>query len=181
MLTLEQIKARLEQAHFAGNLYQHDNILVLQEPYTENGAAFNIFVQHEHSSDQLGLQFAIKILDNKLNYLIGVTHSNQDSHYEIAVNHLKGDQKAFNLCYAFYNYPKQFYLIETDLYVNSDQFTQCIQQQLFTQPELAFLDSATKINPMGQTVHWMKDYILQSSLEMKVRIQTCLMQKIPTI
>lgn len=175
MLNLEQIKARLEQNHFAGNLYQHDTILVLQEPYNDNGSAFNIFVQHDHSSDQLGLQFAIKLVENKLKYLIGVTHSNQDSRYEIAVNNLRGDQQAFNLCYAFYNYPKKFYLIETNLYVNTEQFSQCLEEQLFSQPELAFLETATKINPMGQSYHWMKHYILQSSLDMKVRIQTCLM------
>ena len=176
MLSLEHIKQSLEKSQFAGNIYQHnDNILVLQEPYTEDGAAFNIFVQHEHTSDQLGLQFAIKLENQKLKYLIGVTHSNQDKRYEIAINNLKGDQKAFNLCYAFYNYPKKFYLIETDLYVNSEQFTQCIEQQLFNLPELDFLDSATKINPMGQSYHWMKHYIVQSSLDMKVRIQTCLL------
>lgn len=174
MISLEQLKLRLEQAHFAGHIYQHDQILVLQEPYSEDGSAFNIFVQHEHSSDQLGLQFALKLDQTKLKFLIGVTHSNQDSRYEIAINNLKGDQKAFNLCYAFYNYPKKFYLIETDLHVNADQFKQCIEEQLFNKEELSFLETATKINPMGQSYHWMKQYILQASLEMKVRIQTTL-------
>lgn len=174
MISLEQIHQRLTEAQFAGNIYQHDNILVLQGPYNEDGSAFNIFVQHDRTADQLGLQFAVQLKDNQPKFLIGVTHSNQDAGYEFAITQLKGVQKAFNLCYAFYNYPKKFYLIETDLHANSAQFSQSIEQQLFQIPELAFLHDAIKTNPMGQSYHWMKHYIVQSSLDMKVRIQTCL-------
>lgn len=174
MISLEQIHQRLVRSQFAGNIYQHNDILVLQEPFTEDGSAFNIFVQHDRTADQLGLQFAVQLKENHLKFLIGVTHSNQDASYEFAVTQLRGDQKAFNLCYAFYNYPKNFYLVETDLYVNSAQFSQCIDQQLFQIPALSFLDDAVKVNPRGQSYHWMKHYIVQSSLDMKVRIQTCL-------
>ena len=67
MLSLEHIKQSLENAQFAGNIYQHnDHILVLQEPYTEDGAAFNIFVQHELSADQIGLQFGLSCRDQQL-------------------------------------------------------------------------------------------------------------------
>lgn len=175
MLSLESLKQHLERAQIAGHIYQHHQILVLQEPFTENGSALNIFVQHELTADQIGLQFAVEHTDQKLKFLIGVTHSNQDHRSEISIGHLKGNQKAFNLCYAFYNYPKHFFVVETDLYANAEQFKDYLEKQLFIQPELSFLDTATKVNPMGQNYPWMKDYIAQLSLEMKVRIQTSLM------
>jgi hypothetical protein len=175
MLSLEMIQQRFAQAQLAGHIYQHNQILVLQEPFTESGSALNIFLQHELTADQIGLQFAIERTDNKIRFLIGVTHSNQDHRTEISIGHLKGNQKAFNLCYAFYNYPKHFYVIETDLYVNAEQFNQCLEEQLFIRPELSFLNTATKINPKGQAYPWMKHYIAQLCLDMKVRIQTCLL------
>lgn len=175
MPTLEMIQQCFAQAQLAGHIYQHNQILVLQEPFTETGSALNIFLQHELTADQIGLQFAVELIDGKIKFLIGVTHSNQDHRTEISIGHLKGNQKAFNLCYAFYNYPKHFYVVETDLYANSDQFNHCLEEQLFSRSELAFLETATKINPMGQTYPWMKHYIAQLCLDMKVRIQTSLL------
>ncbi|NHB58902.1 hypothetical protein [Acinetobacter shaoyimingii] len=172
--TLEHIQQRLEQAKLAGHIYQQDQILVLQEPFTEDGAALNIFVQHDLTADQLGLQFGLNVLDEQIEFLIGVTHSNQDRSSEIGTWNLKGEQKAFNLCYAFYNYPKHFYLLRCPLHANTDQVTEMITSQLFAQAELDFLNTALKTNPMGLQHQWMKDYILELSLEMKVRIQTAL-------
>lgn len=106
--------------------------------------------------------------------MIGLTHSNQDRSYEIGAGNLKGDQKAFNLMYAFYNYPKAFYLVSMPLASTSSQLEQAIEQQLFQRLELAFLDTAVKTNPMGEQVQWMKSFIVQQSLNMKVRIQTSL-------
>lgn len=76
--------------------------------------------------------------------------------------------------YAFYNYPKAFYLVSMQLASTSSQLEQAIEQQLFQHPELAFLDTAVKTNPMGEQVEWMKSFIVQQSLNMKVRIQTSL-------
>ena len=56
----------------------------------------------------------------------------------------------------------------------SSQLEQAIEQQLFQCPELAFLDTAVKTNPMGEQVQWMKSFIVQQSLNMKVHIQTSL-------
>ena len=108
-------------------------------------------------------------------FLIGVTYSNQNAAYEIGAGNLKGDQKAFNLLYAFYNYPKAFYLVALPLTTNSQILEQTLQQQLFKQPDLDFLNTAVKVNPMGEQVKWMQHYILQQTLDMKVRIQTALL------
>lgn len=173
---LDTLKQRLEAAQLAGYIYQHQqHILVLQEPLTENLETLSFFAQHETSSDQIGLQFAIKLIDNQLHFLIGATHSNQERGYEIGAGNLKGEQKAFNLLYAFYNYPKAFYLVELPLFSNSAQLEQALNQQLLNLPELNFIQTATKTNPRGQQVKWIKDYIVQQSLDMKVRIQTALL------
>lgn len=173
--SFERIQYSLEQAKLAGHIYQQNQILVLQEPFTEDGAALNIFVQHDLTADQLGLQFGLKVQDEHIEFLIGVTHSNQDRSSEIGTWNLKGEQKAFNLCYAFYNYPKHFYLLRCPLHANSEQVDQMIQSQLFSHSELQFLDTAFKTNPMGEQRLWMKDYILELTLDMKVRIQTALL------
>lgn len=176
MLSSDHIQHRIQQTHLAGDLYQHnDHLYILQEPLQENGTPLNIFVQHEQTADQIGLQFGLKICDQNIEFLIGVTHSNQDRRYEIGVGNLKGDQKAFNLLYAFYNYPKAFYLLHLPLAANTQQLKQALEQQLFNQPECAFLTEATKINPQGQQVYWMKDFILQQSLDIKVRLHMCLL------
>ena len=106
--------------------------------------------------------------------MLGLTHSNQDRRYEIGAGHLKADQKAFNLLYAFYNYPKAFYLIHLPLMANSAQLEEAIESQLFNQERLGFLNSAMKTNPMGQQYNWMKSFIVQQALDMKVRMQICL-------
>jgi len=173
---LETIKARLEQSRLAGYIYQHQqHMLILQEPFAENGATLNNFVQHEHSSDQLGLQFGLRLSEQKWEFVIGITHSNQNKNYEIGAGNLKGDQRAFNLLYAFYNYPKGFYIVSMPLASNANQLEDAIQKQLFDLPEMAFLETALKTNPMGEQVAWMNSIILQTSLEMKVRIQTSLL------
>ena len=174
-ISFEQIQQHLQQAQLAGHIYQQDQILVLQEPFSESGEALNIFVQHEQSADQLGMQFAIQVLDDQIEFLIGITHSNQDRSYEIGAGNLKGDQKAFNLNYAFYNYPKGFYLVAMPLAATSQKLEEAIETQLFNQPQLAFLDSALKITPRGEQVKWMKQFIVQEALNMKVRIQTKLL------
>ena len=173
--TLESIKSSLIDAQLAGHIYQHNTqLLVLQEPLNDDGSILNNFVQHELSADQIGLQFGLRLSDKHLDFLIGVTHSNQDRSYEIGAGNLKADQKAFNLLYAFYNYPKAFYLVSLPLTANSAQLADAIETQLFSQPQLDFLNTAIKTNPMGQQVNWMKNFIVQQALEMKVRIQTCL-------
>ena len=58
---------------------------------------------------------------------------------------------------------------------NSQQLTQAIEQQLFQLDSMSFLNTAIKTNPMGQQVEWMKDFIVQQALDMKVRIQTALL------
>lgn len=172
--TRQEIQQCLEQAKLAGHIYQQDRILVLQEPFTDDGSALNIFVQHDLTADQLGVQFGLNVLDEQIEFLLGVTHSNQDRSSEIGTWNLKGEQKAFNLCYAFYNYPKHFYLLRCPLHANSAQVNQMIESQLFQHPELQFLQTALKTNPMGEQYSWMKDYILELALDMKVRIQTSL-------
>lgn len=131
-------------------------------------------MQHELTADQIGLQFGLRLSDNHFDFLIGVTHSNQDRSYEIGAGNLKADQKAFNLLYAFYNYPKAFYLVSLPMTASSAQLEQAIETQLFNQTNLDFLKTAIKTTPMGQQVNWMKAFILQQALNMKVRIQTCL-------
>lgn len=176
MWTLDQIQQKLSAQQLAGHIYCHqsDQILVLQEPFTPDGEALNIFVQHEHTADQIGLQFAVQLVDQQIRFLVGVTHSNQDPSSEISIGHLRGKQQAFNLCYAFYNYPKHFYVIETDLHANTAELLASLDQQLFQKPEVSFINSSMKINPMGQSYAWIKQYIEQLTLDMKVRIQTSL-------
>ena len=173
---LEALKARLAQAKLAGFIYQHQqHMLILQEAVNEDGSALNNFVQHEMSSDQLGLQFGLRLSEQKWEFVIGITHSNQDRRYEIGAGNLKADQRAFNLLYAFYNYPKGFYTISMPLACNANQLKNAIAAQLYALPEMAFLDSAVKTNPMGEQVQWMKAFIEQNALDMKVRIQTSLL------
>lgn len=173
---LETLKSRLEQAKLAGFIYQHQqHILVLQEPYTEDGSPLNIYIQHELTADQIGLQFGMRKLNGQWEYLLGITYSNQQAGYETGAGNLRGDQKAFNLLYAFYNYPKAFFLVTLPLSANTQALEQALDEQLFNQPELKFLETAVKTNPMGEQVQWMKSYILQQALEMKVRIQTAIL------
>lgn len=173
---LSTLKTRLEQAELAGYIYQHQqHILVLQEPFSEDGKPLNIYLQHELTADQIGLQFGLRLQEGHWEFLLGVTYSNQNAAYEIDAGNLKGDQKAFNLLYAFYNYPKAFYLVALPLTSNSQMLEQTLEQQLFSQPDLHFLDTAIKVNPMGEQITWIKNYILQQTLDMKVRIQTALL------
>lgn len=173
---LSTLKTRLEQAELAGYIYQHQqHILVLQEPFSEDGKPLNIYLQHEVTADQIGLQFGLRLKEGHWEFLLGVTYSNQNAAYEIGAGNLKGDQKAFNLLYAFYNYPKAFYLVALPLTSNSQMLEQTLEQQLFSQPDLKFLDTAIKVNPMGEQITWIKNYILQQTLDMKVRIQTALL------
>ena len=59
---LEALNARLAQAKLAGFIYQHQqHMLILQEALNEDGSPLNNFVQHELSSDQLGLQFGLRL------------------------------------------------------------------------------------------------------------------------
>lgn len=173
---LSTLKTRLEQAELAGYIYQHQqHILVLQEPFSEDGKPLNIYLQHELTADQIGLQFGLRLQEGHWEFLLGVTYSNQNAAYEIGAGNLKGDQKAFNLLYAFYNYPKAFYLVALPLTSNSQMLEQTLEQQLFSQPDLHFLDTAIKVNPMGEQITWIKNYTLQQTLDMKVRIQTALL------
>jgi hypothetical protein len=173
---LETLKAYLEKAMLAGYIYQHNQyLLALQEPLNEDGSRYNNFIQHEVTADQLGLQFALRLSNNNIEFLIGITHSNQDRSHEIGVGHLKGDQKAFNLNYAFYNYPKGFYLVAMPLAATSQQLEHAIQTQLLDLPQMAFIESAMKVTPRGEHVQWMKNFIVQEALNMKVRIQTSLL------
>ncbi|ALH95502.1 hypothetical protein [Acinetobacter equi] len=173
---IETLKKLLEQSGLAGFIYQHQqHMLVLQEAFNDAGSALNNFIQHDYSSDQLGLQFGLRLSDNQWQFMIGVTHSNQDRSYEIGAGNLKGDQRAFNLLYAFYNFPKAFHTIEMPLAATTDQLQLAIEKQLFNLPSMEFLNTAIKINPMGEQIFWMKSFIIQQSLEMKVRIQTSLL------
>jgi hypothetical protein len=170
------VKNRLEQAQLAGFIYQHQqHILVLQEPFSDDGKPLNIYLQHELTADQIGLQFGLRLQEGHWEFLVGITHSDQNAAYEIGAGNLKGDQKAFNLLYAFYNYPKAFYLIALPLTTSSQVLEQTLEQQLFNQPDLNFLNTAVKVNPMGEQIKWMQHYILQQTLDMKVRIQTALL------
>lgn len=173
---LETLKSLVEKAALSGYIYQHNQyLLALQEVLNEDGSRYSNFVQHEHSTDQLGLQFGLRLSNNNIEFLIGITHSNQDRSSEIGVGNLKGDQKAFNLNYAFYNYPKGFYLVAMPLAATSQQLENAIEEQLFVLPQMAFLETAVKVNPRGEQVQWMKNFIIQESLNMKVRIQTALL------
>ena len=171
-ILFEQIQQHLEQAQLAGHIYQQDQILVLQEPFSESGEALNIFVQHEQSADQLGMQFAIQVLDDQIEFLIGITHSNQDRSSEIGTWSLKGEQKAFNLCYAFYNYPKHFYILRYPIDYREDEATHQLEQQLSAHATLDFINTALKSNEHGEQSPWMKDYILKLCLGMQKRLQT---------
>lgn len=175
-LDLETIKIRLEQAQLADYIYQHQqHMLVLQQPLNDDGSPFSFYLQHELTADQIGLQFGLRLTERGLEFVLGVTYSNQNPQHEMGVGHLKGDQKAFNLLYAFYNYPKAFYQVAFDLSVNSQNLEQALDEQLFCQPALNFLNTALKTNPMGMQYQWMKAYIVQQVLDMKVRIQTALL------
>ena len=57
---------------------------------------------------------------------------------------------------------------------NSAQLEEAIESQLFHQEQLGFLNSAMKTNPTGQQYNWMKSFIVQQALDMKLRMQTCL-------
>ena len=173
---IEALKSSLEQAALAGYIYQHQqHMLVLQEALNDDDSALNNFIQHEHTADQIGLQFGLRLSEKQWQFVVGITHSNQDRSYEIGAGNLKGDERAFNLLYAFYNFPKGFYTISMPLACNSQQLTQAIEQQLFQLDSMSFLNTAIKTNPMGQQVEWMKDFIVQQALDMKVRIQTALL------
>ena len=175
MFTLSQIKYQLEQHTVAGHIYEHQQILVLQEPLNPDGSTFNMFIQHDQTADQLGLQFAIELQDQQLNFLMGVTHSNQDRSYEISPGNLKGDQKAFNLCYAFYNYPKAFYLCRCTLEASDAEFEQALKAQLFDRPALAFLNTALKTDQQGHPQYWMKRQINDLAQQVKQRLQTAIL------
>ena len=91
---LSTLKTRLEQAELAGYIYQHQqHILVLQEPFSEDGKPLNIYLQHELTADQIGLQFGLRLQEGHWEFLLGVTYSNQNAAYEIGAGNLKGDQK----------------------------------------------------------------------------------------
>lgn len=173
MTTLDALKQRLENAQpaLAGYIYQQDNILVLQEPQTEQGQDLEIFIQHDVSAEQIGLQFAVQQHATHIDFLIGLTFSNQDKSYEIGAGSLKGEQRAFNLLYAFYNYPKAFYIIRTPLNSDANQLQDAIEQQLFKRPEMAFLESAVKTNALGEKSYWMKSFIVQEAMQMQARLQ----------
>ena len=67
MSQIEQTKSKLEKAQLAGFLYKHSpELLVLQEPLNDNASMLNIFVQHELSADQIGLQFGLGRRDQQL-------------------------------------------------------------------------------------------------------------------
>ena len=173
--TIETVKASLEDAQLAGYIYQHNShVLVLQEALNDDGSVLNNFVQHELTADQIGLQFGLRLSNNTFEFLLGLTHSNQERSDEIGAEHLKAEQKAFNLLYAFYNYPKAFYLIRLPLMANNAQLEDAIESQLLHQEKLDFLNSAIKTNPMGQQYNWIKSFIMQQALDMKTRMQTCL-------
>lgn len=174
MYSLSQIQKQLEEAKLAGNIYNQDNLLVLQAPWQDDGSALNVFAQHEHTTEQIGLQFGLKISDSKIDYLIGFTLSNQDRSYEISAGNLKGDQSAFNLIYAFYNFPKRFYLVEMPLNARSDEIEYALERQLFSKAELAFIEQSLKINPHGEHIQWIKKFVLQQVFDMKVRLQLAL-------
>ncbi|QOW46760.1 MULTISPECIES: hypothetical protein [Acinetobacter] len=175
MFDLLQIQQQLERAQLAGHIYRQDNILVLQAPYQDDGSALNVFAQHEHSGEQIGLQFAIQINEQHIDYLIGITLSNQDRLYEIAPGNLKGEQRAFNLIYAFYNFPKKFYLLKMPFTADTTEFNAVFEMQLFHRTELKFLDTALKTDPHGHNIPWIKDFMLRQALEMKVRIQLAIL------
>lgn len=171
MYNFQQSKSRLENSKLAGNIYQQENILVLQAPYQDDGSALNVFAQQELSSEQIGLQFGLQFFEDRIDYLIGVTLSNQDKSYEISAGNLRGDQKAFNLMYAFYNFPKKFFLVRIPFTACTSDLEKCLEQQLYNQTELNFINTAVKTNPHGEQYTWIKAFILQQALEMKVRIQ----------
>lgn len=179
MLDIQDIYSKLENAKLAGNIYQHNNILVLQSPYQDDGTALNVFAQHEHSAEQIGLQFAAQIFEDRIDYLIGVTLSNQDKSYEISAGNLKNEQKAFNLMYTFYNFPKKFYLVRLAIHSTSTNLALAFHQQLFIQPELNFIETTLKTNPHGAQTSWIKTFIIQQSTEMKVRLQIILNENQP--
>ena len=174
MIDRDLIQQQLETTQLAGHIYTHQRILVLQEPLNSDGSTFNMFIQHDQTADQLGFQFAVEVLDQQLNLLIGVTHSNQDRSYEISAGNLKGDQKAFNLCYAFYNYPKQFFLVRSPLDATNVDFESELKTQLFEQAAMAFLNTAIKTTEDGIQQFWMKHQIFDLCVDMKQRLSQVL-------
>lgn len=69
---IEPIKSKLEQAKLAGFFYQHSpELLIFQEPLNDDGSMLNVFVQHELSADQIGLQFGLRCHADKLSFFIG--------------------------------------------------------------------------------------------------------------
>lgn len=169
-MDIEHIKSQLISHHLAGYIYQHNSLLVLQEPFMEDGSAFNVFAQHELSGNQIGLQFAIRVNTDSLSLLVGMTHSNPNREYEIAIQNLKGEQRAFNLVYSFYNYPKGFYLLEFPLHTPSSKLEEHLHDELNRIEPLAFIQTAIKITPMGKPVKWIEQFIYEQLLSMKVRI-----------
>ena len=79
------------------------------------------------------------------------------------------------MCYAFYNYPKHFYLLRCPLQASTTELENILQSELFDLPELDFLNTAIKVNAMGQEYFWIKSYILKLSSEMKKRIQNAVL------
>lgn len=173
-LSVQQTKTQLEAAHVAGFIYQQDNLLVLQEPLTLEQKDQNVFIQHDETADQLGIQFGIKVLDERIELLIGITHSNQDKSYEIGAGNLRGEQRAFNLLYAFYNYPKGFYLVRLPLMSDAESLQDALDSQLFQLEQMAFLNSAVQTNALGEQSYWMKSFVVQQSLDMQQRLRAAL-------
>lgn len=175
-MQVDLLKQKLETATppVAGYIYQQNNILVLQEPFTPEGQDLNVFIQHDVSAEQLGIQFGLKQHEDYTEFLIGVTFSNQDKSYEIGAGSLKGEQRAFNLLYAFYNYPKAFYILRCPLHSDANILQDAIEQQLFQRPEMAFLETAIKTNALGEKSYWMKSFIVQEAMQMQTRLQAVL-------
>lgn len=173
-LSVQQTKIQLEAAQVAGFIYQQDNLLVLQEPLTPEGKDQNVFIQHDETADQLGIQFGIKVVEEQIELLIGITHSNQDKSYEIGAGNLRGEQRAFNLLYAFYNYPKGFYLVHLPLMSDAESLQDALDSQLFQLEQMAFLNSAVQTNALGEQSYWMKSFVVQQSLDMQQRLRAAL-------
>ena len=171
VLDIEQIKSQLITHRLAGHIHQQNSVLVLQEPIMEDGTAYHVFAQHELSGNQVGLQFGIRVNSHSLSMLVGITHSNPNSGYEIAIQNLKGEHRAFNLLYSFYNYPKGFYLMEFSLHSHSSEIERQLHNGLNRIEPLRFIQTAIKITPTGKSIKWIEQFIFEQILSMKVRIQ----------
>lgn len=174
MFDLHNIKSKLQQQQLARHIHQYQNTLVLQEPSLEDGIPLNVFAQHEFSDDQVGLQFGLQMTENQLNMLVGLTYSNQNPLNEIGIHQLKGELRAFNLLYSFYNYPKALFLIEFPLCSSSSLISARLETVLLHTQQLSFIETALKINLVGEPVQWIKQFIFQQILSMKIRIQQAL-------